>query len=260
VRNRAQRRCAVLILVGGAIALASCDVQVDLYGGSGGINMPPPAGSPPPPPPPSVPGKAAWTAWMRAEHQDTLNATDTEGNTYYLQIRSTPGAGTPAFAGPADASRSVVSLTITKNGTPYLALMYPDYDILRPSRETLPEQKSDATSFSALRANSLEPLPATLTAGDSGLLYEMISFHDSSMQTVDASRTVTYFVSSNSATALNLCLVHEVADPRISPQRKIDGFVPSARTICYRVDEAGNAALAKIFLFEQNSGRTLAFE
>jgi len=112
----------------------------------------------------------------------------------------------------------------------------------------------------ALPSDSLKRLPSTLTAKDWGALFDASYFHNSSMQTVDTLRTVTYFVSSSRAIALTSCSVHEVTASRISPPGKIEGFVPGARMICFRVDQPGNATLAKILLFQEDTGHTLGFE
>jgi hypothetical protein len=98
------------------------------------------------------------------------------GNSYTATYSATPNNGTTMFDGQ-EANSSTISLTIEENGTGVFHEMDTAYYLENPYQPlgmgVLYE--SPFTHFSVLY-NSTNPLPSTLTVGDSGALFDGTSY------------------------------------------------------------------------------------
>ena len=159
-------------------------------GGGGGGNTPPPVQNLQSARAPSQPWNTSST---------TLTATDSGGNTYSLTYSSAPG-GMATFNGQT-ANTSVISLTISKNGTLLATENSTAYYLANPYT---PLGLSGTTSGVAWTAiiTGYTPLPSMLTVGASGQLFT--ATYKDGMGNVIGSLTETYTVTADSPTALFL--------------------------------------------------------
>ena len=241
IRVRAVPAAAVVLL-----AAAGC--------GGGGSSS---SGTTPPPPPAnlqSAPGVAALTAYLQAPHQNTLTATDSAGNSYVVQLTTTPNPGTTTFNGVANASSEVDALSLSKNGVPVASSSVTRYYVLSPYQPL----GTAATSGSGTVGIDSAPgtIPATLTVGSSGPISTVTVYHDATLATVDAHETVTYTVTANNTKTLILCVNSNTTD--VTAQGTADGLAVHSEADCYTDDAAGSVVLDHIVL--TISGVTLTFK
>ena len=90
------------------------------------------------------------------------------GNSYAGNYSETPNKGTTMFDGQ-EAHSSTISLTITENGTPIVTEIETAYYLENPYQPLGLTLSSNGKHFDFLY-NSTNPLPSTLTVGDSGPL------------------------------------------------------------------------------------------
>lgn len=90
------------------------------------------------------------------------------GNSYTAIYSETPNSGTTMFDGRL-ANTSTISLTITENGSPIVADIETAYYLENPYQPLGLTLSYNGGQFDLLY-NSTNPLPSTLTVGDSGPL------------------------------------------------------------------------------------------
>jgi hypothetical protein len=181
------------------IALAACGGGGD-GGGSAMPSSPPSQTSPPAP----NPDQNLESAPAPAEPFNIPSATMTTssgGNSYTAIYSETPNNGTTMFDGQ-EANSSTISLTITKNGSPIVTEIDTAYYLEKPYQPLGLTLSSNGKRFHFLY-NSTNPLPSTLTVGDSGPLgsgtYYVVNTNESI-----GSLTQTYSVASNDASTIQL--------------------------------------------------------
>ncbi len=201
----------------------------------------------------SAPGEAALAAYLQASHQTTLGATDTAGNSYSLQVTSTPSAGTTAFNGVAPAYRTLESVTVSKNGMPAASNTSTSYYLLNPY---VPLGKIYGSGSPYAVVISSTPFPATLNVGSSGPVEDVSYYHDSKQAVLDADETGTFSVRANDYVTLLMCLNFVIAD--VTTQGTADGLAGGTETDCYGVQASGYATLVSIALMV--NGVTLNFK
>jgi hypothetical protein len=191
----------------------------------------------------SAPGEAALVGYLRADHQATLNATDTSGNRYSLEVTAVPNSGTTTFNGSAPAYSTVVTVTLTKNGALAASSAATAYYFLNPY-VPLGTVYGAGTPFAVTTSST--PFPATLTVGNSGPMDNFTYFHDSTMAGVDADGTATYSVKADNPLTLLLCLNSVISG--VTASGTADGLAAGQETDCYSVDASANAALRSVTL------------
>jgi hypothetical protein len=189
----------------------------------------------------SAPGEAALVGYLRANHQTTLNGTDTSGNTYSLQVRNVPSAGTTAFNGSAPAYSTGVTLTLDKNGALAASNVATAYYLLSPY---VPLGAVYGAGMPFAVVISSTPFPTTLDVGSSGPVDNVTYYHDSTMTTLDGDKVGTYSVRANNPITLLVCLTSVLSD--VTAQGTADGLAGGTETDCYSADASGNAALVSI--------------
>ena len=152
----------------------------------------------------SLPGQNLESAPAPAEPFNIPSATMTTssgGNSYTAVYSETPNNGTTMFDGQ-EAHSSTISLTITENGTPIVTEIDTAYYLENPYQPLGLTLSSNGKQFDFLY-NSTNPLPSTLTVGDSGPLgsgtYYVVNTNESI-----GSLTQTYSVTSNDASTVQL--------------------------------------------------------
>ncbi len=172
------------------IALSACG------GGGGGVGS---AMQSSPPSETSLPLQNLESAPAPVEPFNVPSATMTTssgGNSYTAIYSETPNKGTTMFDGQK-ANSSTISLTITENGSPIVTEIDTAYYLENPYQPLGLTLSSNGKQFD-FRYNSSNPLPSTLTVGDSGPLgsgtYYVVNTNESI-----GSLTQTYSVASNHA-------------------------------------------------------------
>jgi len=202
----------------------------------------------------SAPGQPALYTYFSGSHQASGTATDSAGNKYTAQFSTVPNAGTSTFNGQAGAYSSLVTLTIDENGAPFFSSSYTVYYLLSPTWEPLGAVFNSGTPYAVV--TSFQQMPATITVGGSGPLYDMTYYHDSTMSATDGSLSVTYSVTANNSTSLHLCLQYALSG--VTAQGSTDGLVDGTETDCYR--EFSNGTLTLYELTITNASGTLSFQ
>jgi hypothetical protein len=213
----------------------SCPPGPKGCGDIGGINLPSDLSS--------APGEAALAAYLQSSHQRTLNATDTLGNSYSLQIDSMPNSGTTSFNGSAPAYSTTDTLSLQKNGVLATSSTFTAYYFLNPY-VPLGRTYSTGTPFAVVTSST--PFPTTLNVGNSGSVANVTYYHDSTMSIIDADEVGTYAVKASNPVNLLMCLSFAVSG--VTAQGTKDGFATGTEADCYSVDAAGNAGLVSIVL------------
>ncbi len=123
------------------------------------------------------------------------------GKSYTAIYSETPNNGTTMFDGQ-EAHSSTISLTITENGTPIVTEIDTAYYLENPYQPLGLTLSSNGKQFD-FRYNSTNPLPSTLTVGDSGPLgsgtYYVVNTNESI-----GSLTQTYSVTSDDTSTVEL--------------------------------------------------------
>jgi len=170
--------------------------------------------------------------------------TSSGGNSYTAIYSETPNKGTTMFDGQ-EANSSTISLTITENGSPIVTENETAYYLENPYQPLGLTLSYNGGQFDFLY-NSTNPLPSTLTVGDSGPLgsgtYYVVNTNDAI-----GSLTETYSVASNDTSTVQLTTY---ATGTVNGQ-------PISETIYYAVDASG-APLMEWFNILDN-GTTLTF-
>jgi hypothetical protein len=232
-------RSLLLTLAASAVLPAGCG-----GGGYGGGNPPPMSLS-------SVPGESAFVAYLQSSHQNTLTALN-GGSTYTLQVNGAATAGTTTFNGSAPAYGTIETLALGKDGVAVANGSSTQYYLLNPY-VPLGEVSSTGSPYGVVINPS--PLPATFDVGASGALETLTFYHDSTKTTVDASETITYSVTTNTYTALLVCLNSTISG--VTAQGTTDGLANGSESDCFTEDASGNVALLSITLTV--NGMTLTF-
>ena len=94
--------------------------------------------------------------------------TSSGGKSYTAIYSATPNNGTTMFDGH-EANSSTISLTITENGSPIVTEIDTAYYLEHPYQPLGLTLSSNGKHFD-FRYSSTNPLPSTLTVGDSGPL------------------------------------------------------------------------------------------
>ena len=131
----------------------------------------------------------------------TSLAASSGGNSYTGTYSETPNQGTTMFDGQ-EANSSTISLTITENGSPIVTEIDTAYYLENPYQPLGMSISANGGQFDFLY-NSTDPLPSTLTVGDSGPLgsgtYYVVNTNDAI-----GSLTQTYSVASNDTSTVEL--------------------------------------------------------
>lgn len=217
-------------------------------GGGGGSS------TPPPPNLNSAPGAAAINAFFQASHSATLNAGDTAGNKYQVQLSWVPNAGTTTFNGTANAHSTVRAVSVFVNGALNSNDISTEYFLLNPYVPIGAQHTSGTTDISA----NIQPVPATITVGQSGPIDTVTVYHNATLITVDALETNTFSVLANNPTTLLFCQNSVLSN--VTAQGTADGFVADTESDCYAVDASGNANIARIILSLNGGVTTLTFQ
>jgi hypothetical protein len=199
----------------------------------------------------SAPGESAISAYVQANHQSSLNATDGVGNTYNLQISSVPNSGTTTFNGQT-ANSTVDTGNFSHNGLLQSNDITTEYYTLNPYTP-LGSVSNTGTPYEIV--TSFSALPATVTVGATGAFASSIFYHDSTQAVIDANSTETFSVKANNSKTLLVCLNFVISN--VTAQGTADGLVNSTESDCYTVDAAGNANLSTIAVTV--NGTTLNF-
>ena len=181
------------------------------------------------PPLTSAPGDAAVSQYLQAAHQATLTGTDTSGNSYTLQLSTTPSAGASTFNGYAGAHSRVVSSTISVNGVPRA----PDvqtYHFLVDPYEPLD------TGGSSEVVDSFVPLPTTVEVGT--LETNIVSFSIQPNSPGGGAGADYFTVGANDSRSVLLCLGYAYSEDM--------GLLSVAQSDCYGVDALGDMQLISV--------------
>jgi len=130
----------------------------------------------------------------------TLTASN-GGNSYAGTYSETPNKGTTMFEGQV-ANSSTISLTITENGSPILTEIETAYYLENPYQPIGLTLSSNGEQFDFLY-NSTNPLPSTLTVGESGPLGSGTYYVVNTNKSIGF-LTQTYSVASNDASTVEL--------------------------------------------------------
>jgi len=202
----------------------------------------------------AAPGEAAVVNYLQGTHQYTLNATDSSGNSYIIQLSSHPNAATSTFNGEAPAYSTVDTLILQKNGASVANSISTSYYLLNPY---VPLGKTFTTGTPYGLVTSSTPIPTTLNVGNTGSVDSLTYYHDSTKAFIDANETATYSVDANNSATLLMCLSFVLSDVTVVGTG--DGLAPNTETDCYTVDASGTANLVSIALAPVN-GETLDFK
>jgi hypothetical protein len=123
------------------------------------------------------------------------------GNSYAAIYSETPNNGTTKFDGQ-EANSSTISLTITENGSPIVTEIDTTYYLENPYQPLGLTLSSNGGQFDFLY-NSTNPLPSTLTVGDSGPIGSGTYYAVNTRQAI-GTLTETYSVASNDASTVLL--------------------------------------------------------
>jgi hypothetical protein len=233
----------------GAARVAALSVLLSACGGGGG------GGDSSPPPPPnlaSAPGAATINAFVQVMHSNILNATDSNGNRWMVQISFVPNSGTTTFNGTANAHSTVRTVAVFENGALVANSISTGYFLLNPY---VPLGSISTTGVTSISSN-VSALPTTITVGQSGAVDTITDYHNSTLTTVDATEVETFSVQADNSTAVLFCFNSVTSN--VSAQGAADGFVADTESDCYAVDTLGNASVAKIVLTV--NGVTLTFQ
>ncbi len=200
----------------------------------------------------SAPGEAAFSSYLQTNHQGTLTAT-INGHTLTLQYSLIPNSGTTTFDGNAPAYSATRTITLSEAGTQIANAMATDYFLLNPF-VPLGSVSSTGSPYSVVTSSN--PIPATLTVGDTGVLENDTEFHDSTKTVLDANSTATYTAQSHDSTTLLWCVQTVISD--VTAQGTADGLADGTETDCYTVSSNGTANLFSIML--SVSGTTVTFK
>jgi hypothetical protein len=206
------------------ISLTSCG-----GGGNGGGSAMPSSPPSQTSPPPQNPDQNLESAPAPAEPFIIPSATMTTssgGNSYTAIYSETPNHGTTMFDGH-EANSSTISLTITENGSPIVTEIDTAYYLANPYQPLGLTLSSNGKHFDFLY-NSTNPLPSTLTVGDSGSLGSGTYYVVNTNESV-GSLTQTYSVTSNDTGNVELTTY---------ATGTVNGHSIS-ETIYYAVDESG---------------------
>jgi hypothetical protein len=152
----------------------------------------------------SLPAQNLKSAPAPAEPFNVPSATMTTssgGNSYTAIYSETPNNGTTMFDGQ-EANSSTISLTITENGSPIVTEIDTAYYLENPYQPLGLTVSSNGEQFDFLY-NSTNPLPSTLTVGDSGTLGSGTYYVVNTNKSIGA-LTQTYSVASNDASTVQL--------------------------------------------------------
>lgn len=183
----------------------------------------------------------------------TLKATDSSGNTWTATYSSTAG-GTSTFNGQV-AYETSTSFTVSREATVLDSESTTQYALMNPYSplglviyfDSLPGRLSPGS------VTSYDPLPSTLTAGESG------SLSSGTFGSCSCPFTETYSVTPDSPTALFLNI--HLAYPDFGlfhGEASLTGLYSGTSTITYSVTGSGAATLAKIQV--TINGTTLTFQ
>lgn len=200
----------------------------------------------------SAPGEAALEGFLQASHQYSLSTTY-GGNSYTVQIYSSPNSGTTTFNGHAPAYSTSDTVNLYQNGAPLASSASTSYFLLHPY---VPLGSVGSTGSPYAVVTSWSPFPVTLTVGSSGPGADITTYHDSSRYVLDAYEVDTYAVSANNPSTLSLCL--NSAFSNTTAQGTNDGLGNGTESDCYTVDASGHAVLVSITVVV--SGVTLTFQ
>lgn len=230
----------VLLLVASACSVASC-------GGGGASDSAAALQNPPnlqsaqaPSLPIYVPGTA-------------FKATDSSGNTWTATYSST-AAGTSTFNGQL-AYVTAISFTVQKNATVIDSESYSEFALMNPySPLGLTEVFSGLPGrISTGSITSYDPLPSTLTTGESGTL------SSGTFGSCSCTFTETYSVTQDSPTALFLNIHSDFPDFGLfHGEASLTGLYSGTSTITYSITGSGTATLVKIQV--TINGTTLTFQ
>jgi hypothetical protein len=174
----------------------------------------------------------------------TLTATDSSGNTWTATYSQTPNAGTANFDGQT-AFTSNVSLTILENGMTVATEVSTAYYLENPFVALGLSGSTNGQSWVFIY-NGTDPLPATLTVGDSGPVGSG-TYYDANTMAVLGSLTTTYSVAANDSVSL---LLNEYASGSINGNAE-------SETITYTVGASGSVSLSSVQITV--GGETLTF-
>jgi hypothetical protein len=201
----------------------------------------------------SAPGESAIAAYVQANHSTTLHATDTAGNTWTLVYGTAFNSGTTSFNGTANAYSAVDTVTVDKNGTQVATNTSTNYFLLNPY---MPLGATPSTGTPYAVVTTANPLPTTVTVGNSGSYESITLYHDATKTTVDAVEMSTYSVAVNNSTTLLVCFDATISG--VTTTGMADGLAAGTETDCYTVDASGNTALVSITVTV--NGVTLKFQ
>ncbi len=184
---------------------------------------------------------------------NTLNATDSSGNTWTATYSST-AAGTSTFDGQV-AYVTAISFTVQRN-----AMMIDTESVSEFSTMNPYSPLGLTIGFSGLPGRlsvgsitSSNPLPSTLTAGESG------SLSSGTFGGCTCTYTEGYSVTSNSATALFLNIYLDFPDFGVfHGEASLTGLYSGTSIITYSISGSGTATLAKLQV--TINGTTLTFQ
>jgi hypothetical protein len=180
-------------------ALTACGGGGD--GGGGAMPSRPPSQTSPPP---QSLDQNLKSAPAPAEPFNIPSATmmmGSGGNSYTAIYSETPNSGTTMFDGH-EANSSTISLTITENGSPIFTEIDTAYYLENPYQPLGLILSSNGSQFYYLYT-STNPLPSTLTVGDSGPLGSGTYYVANTNESI-GSLTQTYSVASNDTSTLEL--------------------------------------------------------
>jgi hypothetical protein len=238
-RSRAQRfawvsrvTCAHLIAMIAFAGLCACGVSVVNSPGGGG-------------PLSSAPGETAFVDYLRQANRYTLNATGSSGNAYIVLVDSAPNAGAATFNGVAPAYSTVDTLTLKLEGVfggTLANTIATNHYLLYPY---VPLGKTFSTGTPYGLITSSTPLPTTFNVGNTGPVYNLIYYHDSSMAVIDGNETATYSVYAVDSKSLEVCLSFVLSD--VTLVGGSDGLVPGPEEKdCYSESALGAMTLISV--------------
>jgi hypothetical protein len=199
----------------------------------------------------SAPGEAALEGFLQASHQYSLS-TSYGGNSYTVQIYSSPNSGTTTFNGQAPAYSTVDTVNFYQNGALLGNSVSTSYFFLHPY---VPLGSVGIAGSPYSVVTSWTPFPVTVTVGSSGPGADLTYYHNSTRYVLDAYEANSYAVSANNSASLILCLNSSTSNT--TAQGTSDGLGDGTESDCYTVDASGHAVLAYITVVV--NGVTLTF-
>jgi hypothetical protein len=200
----------------------------------------------------SAPGEAALEGFLQASHQYSLSTTY-GGNSYTVQIYSSPNPGTTTFNGQAPAYSTADTANFLQNGALVVSSVSTSYFLLHPY---VPLGKVSSGGSPYAVETNWTPFPVTLTVGSSGPGGDLTYYHNSTRYVLDADEADSYAVSANNPATLSLCLNSAISNT--TAQGTNDGLGNGTESDCYTVDASGHAVLVSITVVV--SGVTLTFQ